>query len=180
ALHESGYRPSARRSARPAPRRPRRRGHGAGRRRGDEPPRPPDHVPDPDLAARPADRQSASRADPLHGDNSAVRRRGREGADLNGSIEAELDGLSLLQLATRREADRYRTMFESAPVAFLVTDAFGKILEANTAASELLAIDPRFLAGKPLPTYVIADERGRFRRWIIDLYRGRVSDALAP
>lgn len=105
--------------------------------------------------------------------------RGRARADLNGSIEAELDELSLLQLATKREADRYRTMFESAPVAFIATDAFGKILEANTAASELLAIDPRFLAGKPLPTYVTADERGRFRRWIIDLYRGRVSDAFA-
>src|SRR5262249_54020835 len=112
------------------------------------------------------------------GDNSALRPRGREGADLNGSIEAELDELALLQLATRREADRYQTMFESAPVAFVATDAFGKILEANIAASELLAIDPRFLAGKPLPTYVTADERGRFRRWIIDLYRGGAPDAL--
>jgi PAS domain S-box-containing protein len=52
---------------------------------------------------------------------------------------------------------RYSDLFESAPDAYLVTDRFGGILEANRAAERLLGMPRRFLEGKPLSLYL-----GRF------------------
>ncbi|CAA9401470.1 hypothetical protein AVDCRST_MAG94-5938, partial [uncultured Leptolyngbya sp.] len=48
------------------------------------------------------------------------------------------------------ERQRYQELFEFAPDGYLVTDAQGKIQEANLAAARLLNIEQRFLVGKPL------------------------------
>src|SRR5256714_1938659 len=53
----------------------------------------------------------------------------------------------------------YRELFDFAPDAYLITDLHGTIREGNIAAGKLLGVEPRFLAGKSLPTFF--DERGR-------------------
>lgn len=55
---------------------------------------------------------------------------------------------------------RYLALFNSAPVPYVMTDLKGVILEANTAASELLHVSPRWLQNKPLDLYL--EERGLF------------------
>lgn len=50
-----------------------------------------------------------------------------------------------------------------APAAYLVTDPAGLIREANLRAVALLGIDHRFVSGKPLVSFVAADDRMRFR-----------------
>jgi PAS domain S-box-containing protein len=96
--------------------------------------------------------------------------RGVESDDA-GALDAELDELDLLRLALAREAARYRTLFESAPVGFITTDLVGKVLEANVAAGEYFQLENRFLVGKPILTFVAPEERRAFRSWMLSLRR---------
>lgn len=48
----------------------------------------------------------------------------------------------------------YRDLFRSCPIAYLVTDADGVILEANEAIAKLLNVPERYLVGRPLALYV--------------------------
>jgi PAS domain S-box-containing protein len=59
--------------------------------------------------------------------------------------------------------DRYRSLFEQAPVAYLVTDRFGVVTEANRRAAGLLGTDQRFLVGRPLTMFVAGDDRAGLR-----------------
>lgn len=60
------------------------------------------------------------------------------------------------------EQDRYRSLFELAPDAYLVTDASGNILEANHAAVMLFDVPRRSLIGKDVASFVPSDERAGF------------------
>jgi PAS domain S-box-containing protein len=53
----------------------------------------------------------------------------------------------------------YRELFDFAPDAYLITDVHGTIREANLAAGNLLGVESRVLAGKPLPSFF--DDKGR-------------------
>jgi PAS domain S-box-containing protein len=65
--------------------------------------------------------------------------------------------------AIEAERQRYRDLFDFAPDGYLVTDLVGMIREANRATGELLGVSPKYLAGKPLASYVALDERPAFR-----------------
>jgi two-component system cell cycle sensor histidine kinase/response regulator CckA len=58
---------------------------------------------------------------------------------------------------------RYHELFDFAPDAYFFTDLSGVIQEANLSASRMLRIDPRFIPGKALASYVAMHDRGRFR-----------------
>ncbi|MEE3716228.1 response regulator [Tumidithrix elongata RA019] len=60
------------------------------------------------------------------------------------------------------EQDRYRLLFNLAPDGYLVTDANGKILEANQAISNQLACRPEYLVDKPLVVFVAQQEMSFF------------------
>ena len=77
-----------------------------------------------------------------------------------------------LVAAADHERSRYRELFESAPVAYLVTDTNGVIEEANTTAGELFGAEPRRLVAKLLPVFVEFDERRAFGDLLIRLRRG--------
>ena len=88
------------------------------------------------------------------------------------------------ELATTRQAleaerHRYQELFESAPVAYLVTDPMARVREANRAAAALLGVGKGFLTGKPLAAYVDGSDRWGFRSMVNRLRlgdRGRVAD----
>src|SRR5437763_9897857 len=73
-------------------------------------------------------------------------------------------------LRARAEADdqrrRYEELFQLAPDAYVVTNALGVVREANRAAAEMLGVEPRFLVGKPLATFVAGDDRSDLRALI--------------
>jgi PAS domain S-box-containing protein len=110
-------------------------------------------------------------------------------AELDVAIEElsvtgeELQEQTVELAATRRaleaERERYQELFQSAPVAYLVTDPLARVLEANRAAAGLLGVDQRFLTGKPLAAYVASQDRWSFRRaltWLQGPDGGPIAD----
>ncbi|MBW4528117.1 MAG: PAS domain-containing protein [Phormidium tanganyikae FI6-MK23] len=79
--------------------------------------------------------------------------------------ELRLQNESLLMAQTTIEAERqrYQELFEFAPDAYLVTDLYGTVREANRAATELLNLSHRHLMQKPLITFIHEDQRSAFR-----------------
>lgn len=75
--------------------------------------------------------------------------------DVNAMLEAE-----------RR---RYQTLFEQAPVPYLVTDSEGIIRDANRAAADLLGIASPHVRGKPLAAYIAPSARRAFRTEVFRL-----------
>jgi len=73
-------------------------------------------------------------------------------------LRVQSEELVRSQRRTEVERRRYRDLFDLAPDAHFVTDRHGMIQEANSAASGLLAIEPRFLRGKPLSSFVRAED----------------------
>ncbi|MBD1913230.1 response regulator [Leptolyngbya sp. FACHB-16] len=65
--------------------------------------------------------------------------------------------------------NHYRDLFQSAPIAYLVSDAKGVILEANGAIAHLLNVPQPYLAGKPLMLYVAEGDRSAFRNHLSQL-----------
>ena len=53
-----------------------------------------------------------------------------------------------------------------------MTDLNGRITSVSNGTGELLAIDDRWLTGKPLAAFVVEDERRVFRALLLDLGRG--------
>ncbi len=69
-----------------------------------------------------------------------------------------------------KEHQRYQELFDFAPDGYLVTDTYGKIIEANLAASQLLALEKNRLAGKLIIIFVPQEKRREFRKKLRYLY----------
>lgn len=67
------------------------------------------------------------------------------------------------------EQARYKEIFEEAPIARLLTDEFGVIRKANRAAVALLRGAKWGLEGRPLATFVPPEDRGAFRRGLLEV-----------
>ncbi|HEX8465157.1 MAG TPA: PAS domain S-box protein [Abditibacterium sp.] len=71
--------------------------------------------------------------------------------------------LERAQSSLEEERQRYHELFDLAPDGYIITDKYGVILEANRAVSGMLGLQPRFLLGKPLVTFVPVLLRTAFR-----------------
>jgi PAS domain S-box-containing protein len=78
-------------------------------------------------------------------------------------LRQQNEELAAARQLVEAERQRYQDLFEFAPDGYLVTDAKGTIREANRAAAKLLHARQANLAGKPLTTYVVRDERAAFQ-----------------
>ena len=78
-----------------------------------------------------------------------------------GELLVQRERIEAARADLRTEREKYQHLFDTAPQAYLVTDARLTILEANRAGAELFNISQRFLTGKALSVY-IAKDRGRF------------------
>jgi PAS domain S-box-containing protein len=61
------------------------------------------------------------------------------------------------------EAHHYRRLFEQAPDGHLLTDAAGRIVEANAVAGSLLGTSPGDLTGQPLVGFVSQEQKKSFK-----------------
>jgi PAS domain S-box-containing protein len=61
------------------------------------------------------------------------------------------------------ERYRYQELFELAPDAYLVSDRFGSVREANRAAATLLGVPFELLAGRSIATFIDPSVRDEFR-----------------
>lgn len=75
-------------------------------------------------------------------------------------LDQQTEELALSRQAVEAEGRRYQDLFQFAPDGYLVTDVYGKILEANEAAADLLGPS---LVGKLLVTFVLPAAKRDFR-----------------
>ena len=87
-------------------------------------------------------------------------------------LEARAAQLAGIGQALDDERRRWQRWFDTAPVAYLLTDGFGIIVAANSRVSEMLGVPQRFLTGKPLPSLVAFNDRNRVRRMLNALSHG--------
>lgn len=78
-------------------------------------------------------------------------------------ICTQAEEIAQLQLELEAQRQHYRNLYESLPDAYLITDARGKVQEANRATSALLALKPQFLRNKLLINFIPNPERREFR-----------------
>jgi signal transduction histidine kinase/CheY-like chemotaxis protein len=83
-------------------------------------------------------------------------------------LRAQLDEIGRMDLRLKAERERYADVFDGAVDAYLVTDRFGVVRDANCAAENLFCLEVRSLRGKPFAAFV-------------NLGEGRaLNDALGP
>jgi PAS domain S-box-containing protein len=78
-------------------------------------------------------------------------------------VYAQADNLLGMQRELEYERRRYLELFDDAPEPYLTTDADGVILQANRRALQLFRKRDRFLRGKPVTSYVSAEDRSVVR-----------------
>ena len=81
---------------------------------------------------------------------------------------AQNEDLMEARVVLEEERGRYQELFDFAPDGYVVTDCNGIIADANRAASELFALDARFLVGKPLASFIVAEDRAAFRALLLE------------
>jgi PAS domain S-box-containing protein len=99
--------------------------------------------------------------------------RERRLAVLEQELESQSEELAAARGLVEVEQSRYKELFELAPDAYLVTDASGRVMEANHAAATLLGRSHELLIGRGVASLVQAEERGAFRRWFRELADAR-------
>ena len=82
------------------------------------------------------------------------------------------DELASTQVALDLERQRYQELFDFAPDAYLVTDLAGAVRQANRSAARVFRVASGFLPGKALVTYVVNEDRPRFRALLSTMQQG--------
>ena len=78
-------------------------------------------------------------------------------------LHSQVDALQVTRSALDVEKLRYRELFESAPDAYIATDANGSIEECNIRACELLNINAAFVRRKPISLFIFEHDRSALR-----------------
>ncbi|HEX9083561.1 MAG TPA: ATP-binding protein [Gemmatimonadaceae bacterium] len=77
-------------------------------------------------------------------------------------LRIQTEALAASRDALDEERTRFREMFDFAPDAYLITDLYGTIRDANVAASRLLGVEAKSLVGKALPSFFEESARKQF------------------
>jgi two-component system, cell cycle sensor histidine kinase and response regulator CckA len=84
-------------------------------------------------------------------------------------LRAQNEALLTAHMEVEQQRRRYQQLFHYAPDAYLLTDLSGIVREANRSAALLLNVQPRYLVGKALVSFVALEDRPRVRselgRW---------------
>jgi len=78
-------------------------------------------------------------------------------------LRQQNESLIVAHSTIEAERQRYQDLFEFAPDAYLMTDLYGNIREANRAAIEMFNLSRRHLVQKPVTTFLHEDQRSDFR-----------------
>jgi len=87
-------------------------------------------------------------------------------------LRTQNEELNLAHVLIDAERHRYRELFFSAPVPYLVTDKHGTVVEGNQALAALLGKRVEWLCGKPLIVFAKDISRRRIRNLILRLNAG--------
>ncbi|HKX38474.1 MAG TPA: PAS domain-containing protein [Burkholderiales bacterium] len=92
------------------------------------------------------------------------------------ALELALEELNVLWEELKDQSDRlstegrrYADLFDFAPDAYLVTDPYGTITEANHAAVGMLGVPVAYLLGKQMASFISMSHRAHYRQQLITL-----------
>jgi PAS domain S-box-containing protein len=83
---------------------------------------------------------------------------------VEGELRQQYEALAEAHRQLELQRERYHSLFQLAPDAYLVTDQKGNIEEANAAAAALLGVPAGLLVRKPLTAFLDAEARSEFQR----------------
>lgn len=86
-------------------------------------------------------------------------------------LHQQNETLMMTYARLEQEQQHYRSLFEFAPIGYLITDMHGVIQEANYAAVMLLNLNSNFLIKKPFAVFIADMERAYFRQQLIQLHK---------
>ncbi len=92
-------------------------------------------------------------------------------------LEITIEDLRETQLELSHAHDRYRDLYQSAPVGYLTLDQKGVIKQANATASELLGIEPDKLKNMQFPQLVPRDDRDRCYLYLRKVYKSQLPNS---
>jgi PAS domain S-box-containing protein len=85
-------------------------------------------------------------------------------------LRVRSEALAASRNALAEEQIKYRELFDFAPEAYLTTDLYGTIRDANVAAGRLLGAEPKSLVGKALPSFFEESARKEFPNQLDQLW----------
>jgi PAS domain S-box-containing protein len=85
-------------------------------------------------------------------------------------LRVRSEALAASRNALVEEQIKYRELFDFAPEAYLTTDLYGTIRDANVAAGRLLGVEPKSLVGKALPSFLEESARKEFPHQLDQLW----------
>jgi PAS domain S-box-containing protein len=82
---------------------------------------------------------------------------------IHEQMQSNLEAIQIVEEEFLQQKQYYQDLFQFFPIASLVTDANGLILEANQAIAQLLNVSRHYLVTKPLAVFVAEGDRMTFR-----------------
>lgn len=77
-----------------------------------------------------------------------------------------------LSLEQQLEEAQYKEIFDEAPIARLITDGFGTVIEANKAAAALFGAAGQSLRSRQLASFVSSEDRAEFTQQLLEARTG--------
>ena len=74
-------------------------------------------------------------------------------------LDLQHEQLKANELEFAQELNRYKALFDFAPVGYWVVDREGLIIDANLAGAQLLAVEQNEFAGRPLANFLAPGSR---------------------
>jgi len=78
-------------------------------------------------------------------------------------MQTSIEAAEVVEEELFQQKQHYQDLFHFSPIAYLLTDANGLILEANQTIAQLLNVPHVYLVGKPLVVFVTQGDRPGFR-----------------
>ncbi len=77
-------------------------------------------------------------------------------------LELQNDTMRKMQIQLENEMQRYRGLYDQAPVGYLSLEGDGLIARANLYAAGLLGVSPQELLGRSLSDYIFRDDQDAY------------------
>ncbi|UBF25354.1 PAS domain-containing protein [Kovacikia minuta CCNUW1] len=87
-------------------------------------------------------------------------------------MQMNLEATEIIQEELIQERLYYQDLFRFSPIASLIIDTNGMILEANQVIAQLLNVSPNYLIGEPLAMFVAEGDRSAFLTYLSQLSQG--------
>jgi PAS domain S-box-containing protein len=94
--------------------------------------------------------------------------------------QAELEAQNLELREARKELEetleKYASLFDFAPIGYIIMNSKGRITEVNESAATLLGTPKNVIAGSYLNNFIVSNELAAFSSYLLRCRRSRVRE----